>query len=40
MVDLQQITCTCKKFDLEKVPCEHALRAAGEIGEISFMIIA
>ncbi|KAL5551924.1 hypothetical protein UlMin_002100 [Ulmus minor] len=33
VVDLQQMTCTCKKFELEKLPCEHALRAAGEIGE-------
>ena len=31
VVDLQQMTCTCKKFDLEKLPCEHALRTAGEI---------
>ncbi|KAL5545244.1 hypothetical protein UlMin_009028 [Ulmus minor] len=33
VVDLQQMTCTCKKFVLEKLPCEHALRTAGEIGE-------
>ncbi|KAL5572731.1 hypothetical protein UlMin_022328 [Ulmus minor] len=36
VVDLQQMTCTCKKFELEKFPCEHALRAAGEIGENKF----
>ena len=36
VVDLQQMTYTCKKFDLEKLPCEHALRAAGEIGENKF----
>ncbi|KAL5578885.1 hypothetical protein UlMin_011327 [Ulmus minor] len=36
VVDLQQMTCTCKKFDLEKLPCEHALRAMGEIGENKF----
>ena len=36
VVDLQQMTCTCKKFELEKLPCEHALRAAGEIGENKF----
>ena len=29
--DLQRMTCTCKRFDLEKLPCEYALRAAGEI---------
>ena len=27
---------TCKKFDLEKFPCEHALRVAGEVGENKF----
>ena len=31
VVDLQRMTCTDKKFDLEKLPCEHALTAAGEI---------
>ena len=36
VVDLQQMACTCKKFDLEKLPCEHALRAAGEFGENMF----
>ena len=36
VVDLQQMTCTCKIFELEKLPCEHALRAAGEIGENKF----
>ncbi|KAL5561311.1 hypothetical protein UlMin_031058 [Ulmus minor] len=36
VVDLQQMTCTCKKFDLEKLPCEHALKAAREIGEKKF----
>ena len=36
MVDLQQMTCTCKKFDLEKLPCEHALKATGEIEENKF----
>ena len=36
VVDLQRMTCTCKKFDLEKLPCEHALRAAGEIMENKF----
>ena len=36
VVDLQQMTCTCKKFELEKLPCEHALRAVGEIGENKF----
>ncbi|KAL5573602.1 hypothetical protein UlMin_023199 [Ulmus minor] len=30
------MTCTCKKFDLEKLPCEHALRAVGEIRENKF----
>ncbi|KAL5547916.1 hypothetical protein UlMin_003147 [Ulmus minor] len=36
MVNLQQMTCTCKKFELEKLPCKHALRAAGEIVENKF----
>ena len=36
MVNLQQMTCTCKKFELEKLPCEHALRATREIGENKF----
>ncbi|KAL5573085.1 hypothetical protein UlMin_022682 [Ulmus minor] len=39
VVDLQQMTCTCKKFELEKFPCEHALRASDweipdDIGEV------
>ena len=37
VVDLQRMTCTCKKFDLEKLPCEHALRATGEIREKQFL---
>ena len=36
MVDLQWMTCTCKKFDLKNLLCEHALRAAGEIGKNKF----
>ena len=36
VVNLQWMTCTCKKFDLEKLLCEHALRAAGEIRENKF----
>ncbi|KAL5538505.1 hypothetical protein UlMin_043901 [Ulmus minor] len=36
VIDLQRMTCTCKKFDLENLPCKHALRAAGEIGENMF----
>ena len=36
VVDLQRMTCTCKKFDLEKLPCEHALGAVGEIIENKF----
>ena len=36
VVDLQQMTCTCNKFELEKLPREHALRAVGEIGENKF----
>ncbi|KAL5554849.1 hypothetical protein UlMin_037085 [Ulmus minor] len=36
VVNLQQMTCTCNKFELEKLPCEHALRAAGEIEENKF----
>ncbi|KAL5569196.1 hypothetical protein UlMin_025771 [Ulmus minor] len=36
IIDLQRLTCTCKKFDLEKLPCEHALRTAREIGENRF----
>ena len=36
MVDLQQMTCTCKRFDLEKILYEHALRAARETGENKF----
>ena len=30
------MTCTCKKFDLKKLPCEHAFRATGKIGENKF----
>ncbi|KAL5548815.1 hypothetical protein UlMin_004046 [Ulmus minor] len=36
VVDLQWMTCTCKKFDLEKLPCEHTLRATGEIMKNKF----
>ena len=36
VVDLQRMTCTCKKFDLKKLPCEHALRVAREIMENKF----
>ena len=36
MVDLRQMNYTCKKFDLEKLPCEHALKATGEIEENRF----
>ena len=39
VVKLQQMTCTCKMFDLEKPLCEHALRATREIGENKFMIV-
>ena len=31
VVNLKRMTCTCKKFDLEKLSCEHALRVVGEI---------
>ena len=36
VVDLQRMAYTYKKFDLEKLSCEHALRAAGEFGENMF----
>ena len=36
MINLQRMTCICKKFDLEKLLCEHALRVAREIGENKF----
>ena len=26
-VDLQRRTCTCKIFDLEKIPCPHSMAA-------------
>ena len=29
MVDLQLMTCTYKKFDMEKLPYVHMLRAVG-----------
>ena len=31
-VDLLLRTCTCKQFDLEKLPCVHVVKAASVIG--------
>ncbi|KAL5580747.1 hypothetical protein UlMin_013189 [Ulmus minor] len=32
VVDLQLMTCTCKQFYLEKLPCVYAVKAASVIG--------
>ncbi|KAH0903774.1 hypothetical protein HID58_043277 [Brassica napus] len=26
MVDLEKRSCTCKQYDLDKIPCEHAIK--------------
>ncbi|XP_073158870.1 uncharacterized protein [Henckelia pumila] len=28
LVDLQSKSCTCRKFDIDKIPCSHAIAAA------------
>ena len=28
-VDLERLTCTCREFDLDQIPCKHALAAIG-----------
>ncbi|CAE6126332.1 unnamed protein product [Arabidopsis arenosa] len=28
LVDLHERRCTCRQFDVEKIPCEHAIKAA------------
>ncbi|KAF2562424.1 hypothetical protein F2Q70_00016964 [Brassica cretica] len=28
MVDLEKRSCTCKQYDLDKIPCEHAIKVA------------
>ncbi|KAG5388855.1 hypothetical protein IGI04_030396 [Brassica rapa subsp. trilocularis] len=28
LVDLQQMTCTCNVFNVDKIPCKHAAKAA------------
>ncbi|CAA7048307.1 unnamed protein product [Microthlaspi erraticum] len=30
VVDLQKMTCTCRVYDIDKIPCAHALAAAGK----------
>ena len=32
MVDMLLMTCTCKQFDWEKLPCVHAVKATSVIG--------
>lgn len=32
MVDLVRRTCSCGKFDLMKIPCRHAIKAAFSVG--------
>uniref|UniRef100_A0A0D3E6P7 SWIM-type domain-containing protein n=1 Tax=Brassica oleracea var. oleracea TaxID=109376 RepID=A0A0D3E6P7_BRAOL len=32
MVDLVRRTCSCGKFDLMKIPCRHAIKAAFNVG--------
>ncbi|KAF2533632.1 hypothetical protein F2Q70_00031830 [Brassica cretica] len=28
MVDLEKRSCTCKQYDIDKIPCEHAIKVA------------
>ena len=32
LVDLQQMTCTCNVFNVDKIPCKHAAKAATSRG--------
>lgn len=32
MVDIQRRTCTCRVFDIDKIPCMHAAKAAESQG--------
>ena len=33
LVDLVRRTCSCRKFDLMKIPCRHAIKAAFSVGK-------
>ncbi|CAL9237960.1 unnamed protein product [Arabidopsis halleri] len=35
VVDLQQMRCTCRVYDIDKIPCEHALAAASKRRNVS-----
>ena len=32
IVCLEKKTCTCKEFDIEEIPCIHAIAAAKHVG--------